>query len=75
MSLTKILAGALSLTIAIIMALVGAWAKDTSTRQTSIESRLLIVEQHYASIDARLQDLATNLGDLKDLLKDREQRK
>jgi peptidoglycan hydrolase CwlO-like protein len=64
MTLTKFLAGALGVAVTAIMALVGAWASDATHRANTFDSRISVVEQHYAAIQADLQDLREHIEQL-----------
>jgi hypothetical protein len=47
----------LTLSTAIIIGMAGAWANSLSTRESTVENRLNIVEQQYGTVVGQLQDL------------------
>lgn len=57
MSLVKVLVGALSLTVSIIIAMTAAWANQNTQRVDLLDTRMATVEQHYAAIEADLHDI------------------
>lgn len=65
MSLQKILVTALGFAASIIVMLVSAWGAETTMRVTSMETRLNIVEQHYAAIESQLSDIRQHLDEVR----------
>lgn len=57
MNLVKILAGALSLAVSVIIAMTAAWANQSNQRVDLLDQRVAVLEQHYAAIEADLHDI------------------
>ena len=73
MLLTKILAGALSLAVGIIVTMVAAWANQSNHRMDVLDQRVATIEQHYAAIQTDLQDLRGHVAELKNLLRQQKE--
>jgi hypothetical protein len=67
-SLTKYLWSALAGSLGIIVLLVSAWARDTTSRTTTMEQRMATAEQHYAAIQSDVQDLRDHMKEIEWLL-------
>lgn len=70
--MVKVLWSCLTGTIAIILALVGAWAKNVATHADQLEVRANVAEQHFVAIQHDIQDLRARLVELREMIKEQE---